>query len=186
MTAAKKGSNNGGGRRTKYNQKKHALIVEALRAGNFNETAAAIGGINPSTHYRWLELGEKGSNGKPPAEPYITFAKDCRNASTEAEMRAVGNIEDAGNGVEEIRTEEEWAWKTDKDGKHGKMVLVAKKKTTSTKKDWRASSWLLERREAARWATRNRLAVEHSGEITQTVVLHDGPAPHAEGEDEGV
>lgn len=157
------------GRKSKYSQARHGTIVEALRAGNFNEAACQAAGIDGSTFYRWLERGEEGE------EPYATFRADVEDAQCEAEMRAVSGVERAADGLEETTVEEAW-----EKNKEGLLVLVSKKSKRTTSYDWRAAAWLLERRNAARWASRQRLAVDHSGEIKQTVIIHDGPAPHAE------
>lgn len=72
------------GRPTKLTPEIQAKIVEALRAGNYIETAAAYAGINKTTLYDWLKRGARDKSG-----PYHTFSNAVEKAMADAEMRDV-------------------------------------------------------------------------------------------------
>ena len=62
-------------------------IVQAIRAGNYAESAARAAGIAASTYYRWMERGERESAGA-----FREFAEAVRLAEAEAEVHAVAII----------------------------------------------------------------------------------------------
>lgn len=180
------------GRRSSYTAERHGTIVEAIRAGQWNYVACRKAGISTSTFRSWMTKGGDDEyvadqHKVEPREPYISFARDVRQAAVEAEERAIGTVEEAAEGLPEVKTHEEYAVECDKDGNPipgGELFVVKKTVTRSTSRDWRAAAWLAERRSATRWAGRTKMAVEHSGQVQQSVVIHDGPAPRPdEGEE---
>lgn len=62
-------------------------IVEALRAGNYIETASAYAGISKQTLYNWLRKGARASSGK-----YKEFSDAVIQAEAEADVRDVATI----------------------------------------------------------------------------------------------
>jgi transposase len=52
-----------GGRPTKLTREIMSKICDALRAGNYRETAAAFAGVRKSTFYEWLRRGARASRG---------------------------------------------------------------------------------------------------------------------------
>lgn len=165
---------------SKYNDDRHRVIVTALRAGNFMWVAAHLAGISESTLKRWIDKGQgKYRNDRGvvvPADPrYKQLANDVRDAMAAAEARAVAQVEEGAAGAVEEEVHEEW-----EKNKEGEMVLKRKRKKSTQNKDWRAAAFLLERRHSTRWGQRNRMEVEQNINLTQTVVVHEGPAPHPE------
>jgi transposase len=80
-------------RPTKLTEKVHERILQAIRAGNYVESAAVAAGIAPSTFYRWLERGRVESGGI-----YHALEEDVRRAEAEAEVHAVAVIRKAMPG----------------------------------------------------------------------------------------
>lgn len=81
------------GRKTKLNEDTQARIVEAIRAGNYLDTAARYAGIDPVTFFRWMERGARED-----AEPlYAEFREAVEEAKASAEVRAVLRIQQAAN-----------------------------------------------------------------------------------------
>ena len=56
-----------------------AALVDALRAGHYQEQAARLAGISPSTFYDWKDRGESGE------QPYSEFLEAIERARAEAE-----------------------------------------------------------------------------------------------------
>lgn len=78
-----------GGRPSKLTPEAQARIIEALRAGNYQESAAAYAGVGVATFYRWMERGKRDD-----AEPeYREFREAVERARAEAEVRNVGLIQ---------------------------------------------------------------------------------------------
>lgn len=121
-------------------------ICNALRSGNTARTAATLGLVSEKTYYEWLRRGEAGE------EPFCSFRQAVEEAQEEAQRAALAAIQKAANGwmeetVEEFKTEKGSFTKT-------KRVL---------RRDWKAASWFLERRNPAEWGSRQK--VEHSGSV---------------------
>jgi hypothetical protein len=79
------------GRPPKLTAETQARIIEALRAGNYQETAAAYAGVHVATFHRWMANGAQ-----PDADPlYRDFRNAVEKARSEAEVRNVALIQRA-------------------------------------------------------------------------------------------
>lgn len=81
------------GRPEKLTPELQQKIVDALRLGNYIETAAAYAGVSKTTIYDWLKKGARSKKGK-----YKDFSNAVEKALAEAEMRDVALI---GNAAKE-------------------------------------------------------------------------------------
>jgi len=79
-------------RPTKLTPETKDKIIQAIAAGNYQETAAKYAGINPNTFYTWMKLGEN-KKGKP---AYREFREAVEKARAQAEVRNVALIQQAG------------------------------------------------------------------------------------------
>jgi hypothetical protein len=70
----------------------HALIVAAVRSGNYVTTAAGLAGIHVQTLYRWLSKGESDEDSK-----YRQFYLDMQMAEAESEVSIVSIVRAAAN-----------------------------------------------------------------------------------------
>lgn len=77
-------------RPTKLSDETLRKITNALRAGNYIETAARYAGIASSTLYEWLDRGERGERG------YVEFYEQVELARAEAEVSDVAHLRIAG------------------------------------------------------------------------------------------
>lgn len=75
------------GRPTKLNPEMQAKICDALRAGNYLETAAAFAGIDKTTLFDWLRRGARNSSGI-----HHEFSRAVEKAMADAETRDVALI----------------------------------------------------------------------------------------------
>lgn len=123
------------GRPTKLNYGVQEKIVQAIKAGNYIETAAAYAGISKSTLYEWLKRGERENQRvaknpryriKKSEKPYVEFSNAIEKALAEAEIRDVAII---GKAAEE---------------------------------QWQAAAWRLERKFPDKWGRR---VLEHKGSL---------------------
>jgi len=78
------------GRPTKLTPEVQDRIIQALKAGNYVETAAEYAGIGKTTFYRWMEQGKQASRGI-----YREFRDAVMRARAEAEARNVAIIQQA-------------------------------------------------------------------------------------------
>ena len=131
------------GRPTKLDYKVQEKIVQAIKAGNYIETAAAYAGISKSTLYDWLKRGEREKQrvAKNPRykirkseKIYVEFSDAVEKALAEAEVRDV--------------------------------LLIGK----AAEEQWQAAAWRLERKFPDRWGRR---VIEHSGDININNPLKD-------------
>lgn len=72
------------GRPTKLTPEVQERICQAIRAGNYYESACAYAGIAYSTFREWMVKGEKAKSGK-----YREFMEAIKKAEYEAEVRMV-------------------------------------------------------------------------------------------------
>jgi hypothetical protein len=80
------------GRQTKLTPELQDRILAALRAGNYQETAAVYGGISRDTFYYWLERGRD-----EPESIYSDFSDAVEKAKADAEVRDVALIDKAAH-----------------------------------------------------------------------------------------
>jgi len=77
-------------RQTKLTPEVQDKIVSALRAGNYQETAANFAGISKPTFYGWMQRGRT-----EPDSIYSVFLDAVEKAKAEAEVRDVTLIDKA-------------------------------------------------------------------------------------------
>jgi len=76
------------GRPTKLTPEVHDLIVSAVRAGNYMETAAAFAGVHKATLFAWLKRGATSKKNSA----YVRFHDAVKKATAEAEVRDIQTI----------------------------------------------------------------------------------------------
>jgi transposase len=81
------------GRTTKLTPQIQQKIVDAIKAGNYQETAATYAGITPSTFYRWMQQAEQPRAPRPLRE----FREAVLEARAQAEVRNVALVQKAAN-----------------------------------------------------------------------------------------
>lgn len=74
------------GRPTKLTPEVQAVIIEAVEAGNYFETAAMLAGICKATLYNWIESGEAGEL------PFAEFLDALKSAESKAEAAALAVV----------------------------------------------------------------------------------------------
>lgn len=81
------------GRPTSLTPEVLAVIVDAVRKGNYFRTAAQLAGICERTFYSWQERGLKGE------EPYSEFLHAVKSAEAEAESKLLDEIRCAQGSI---------------------------------------------------------------------------------------
>lgn len=77
-------------RKSKLTPKRRKLIVEAIKDGNTNETAARLAGISEATLYNWLAKGRDEENGD-----YRKLLEEVEAAEAEAMAFMVDKVKQA-------------------------------------------------------------------------------------------
>ena len=75
---------------TKFNPETCHKIIQAIKQGNYQKTAAALAGIDESTYYRWVERGKEAKSGK-----YCEFYKSIKKAEEFAKAYYLQQIREA-------------------------------------------------------------------------------------------
>ncbi|HXF72327.1 MAG TPA: hypothetical protein VNO79_06935 [Actinomycetota bacterium] len=149
-------------RPTKLSPEVQARICQAIRAGNYRETAARYAGIGISTFYAWLQRGERAAEelarlGELPRRALLAEArarglKLPRRAKTADLPRLLLGEEAAflefRDAVERALVEAE-------------VADVALIERAAQEGHWQAAAWRLERMFPDRWGRRR---IEHTGE----------------------
>lgn len=78
------------GRKSKLTEERQERILQAIRAGNYIETAALHAGISEGTFHRWMQEGERAKTGKK-----REFYEAVKKARADAETRTVAIISNA-------------------------------------------------------------------------------------------
>ncbi len=81
------------GRPTKLTPEVHERIVQAVKAGNYVQSACRFAGVSTSTYYRWLDRASE-----EPGSAYARFRYGVEKAEAEAEVYAVAIIRKAMPG----------------------------------------------------------------------------------------
>lgn len=134
-------------RPTKLTPELQEKICQAIRAGNYIETAAAYAGISKVTLHEWMRRGRRETERVEKAEgrakvrkkeaPFVGFLNSVEKALAEAEVRDVFII---GKAAEE---------------------------------NWQAAAWRLERKFPDRWGRRERWRPEEQETGTKVVIIND-------------
>ncbi len=110
-------------------------IITALTAGNYQDVAAAYGGVSPAAFYKWCDRGriererrEQGHAARADETIYVEFVEAVESARSQAEVRAVALINQAAQGG-----------------------------------TWQAAAWFLERSHPHRWGRFQRTEVTGKG-----------------------
>jgi transposase len=80
------------GRKTKLTKQVQQKIVDAVRAGNYLEVAAAYAGVGENTLHEWIARGEGRDTHRSKTALYTDFAEAVKMARAEAEATAVAVV----------------------------------------------------------------------------------------------
>lgn len=150
-----------GGRPTKLTAKLRDRIADAIRAGNYVETAAALAGVSKKTLYNWMRRGARAryrADGTPYKvdRPYVEFLHAVEKAQAEAIDRDLSVIDRAAQGGRTIRTVKR---KFERDGDDLQLIeeILEVKEAAP---EWHAAAWRLERRNPAMFGRRVSVDIE--------------------------
>lgn len=101
-----------GGRPTKFTPERTEKLLQALRGGNYRDTACKYAGISHTTFHKWMKIGH--SEGAPPE--YVEFVEAVEKAEADAEVFDIALIRQAATGgnwqaaawVRERKNPEKW------------------------------------------------------------------------------
>lgn len=83
----------GRGRPSQFNQERATRLIQAVRGGNYLQTAAAFAGISYSTLRRWILKADD-----PEAPPeYVIFKEELEKARADAEVAALAKVQKAAS-----------------------------------------------------------------------------------------
>ena len=81
-------------RPSKFTPEVRTRILQALQAGNYQDTACHYAGISPATFYRWMAESEL-----PDADPeLLAFREEVNKSRADAEARNIALIQQAAQG----------------------------------------------------------------------------------------
>lgn len=75
---------------TKFNPETCHKIIQALEAGNYRKTAAALAGVSERTFYSWIKKAESHKTGK-----YVQFLQSVKKAEEKAKAYHLQQIRKA-------------------------------------------------------------------------------------------
>lgn len=123
------------GRPTKFTPDRTERLIEAIRAGNYRITACQYAGISKHTLRNWIAIAQG-----PDAPPeYLDFLDALEKAEAEAEAYDLALIRNAARGEKDANGE------------------------YTTKPQWQAAAWRLERKNPERWGRRDATKIELTG-----------------------
>lgn len=138
----------GPGRPTKFSPAIAKRIVDAVRMGNYLETAAGLAGLSKETLREWLTQGARMRETDPATltieqKRRVDFSVSVEKAILEAEERDLARVDLAAQGydVEKVKTVE---------SPTGSETTITKEKRF----EWQAAAWRLERRSPKKWGRR--------------------------------
>ncbi len=133
------------GRSTKLTEQLQTRIIEALRSGMTEESAARTAGISPASYWAWKRRAEEALAAGDESESeqkYIAFRDAVARAWDEAHLVLAASVRQAGVPHDVTTT-------TEVHRPDGRIEVTTK---TVREHDWRAAAWILERRHPQEWA----------------------------------
>lgn len=171
----------GRGRPSKFTLATRQRILNAIRAGNYLETAAAYGLVHYDTLNEWLKFGDDISRSLPAEEDtraaavaalapiereYLEFSDAVKEERAKAEMEAVMSVRAIGQGRPARIVK----------GEGGQSIEVKELPAI-----WQANAWFLERSFPDRWG-RRVIQKEISGPGGKAIAFKDETAPITDAE----
>lgn len=136
-------------RPTKLTPELQERLLADIRIGLPYAKAAERAGITETSFYNWKERGQTEKSGI-----YFEFLKEVKKAVTDAMLRNVGLILQAGQGGKEF-TETKRVYEIDDKGNQTVTQEIITKKEAAPQ--WQALAWLLERRHPSEWGRKDKL-----------------------------
>ena len=123
-------------------------ICNWLKLGYYQEDAAIMAGISPSTYYEWMKKGESERIALDSGEDALALPEHPLPASEEepSEIEFVYRFMEFSEAVKKARAEAE--------GAHIRNIRKAADNGV-----WQASAWFLERSHPKKWGKRSQLDV---------------------------
>ena len=123
-------------------------ICNWLKLGYYQEDAAIMAGISPSTYYEWMKKGEQERVALEEGEKALTLPDTSLPASEDGtpEIELIYPFLEFSEAVKKARAEAE--------GAHIKNIRKAADNGV-----WQASAWFLERSHPKKWGKRSQLDV---------------------------
>lgn len=109
--------------KSKLTPKLQARVVLALKNGNYQDTAARLSGIAPSTFYDYIQRGERDIAEGNRHTPHAVFSESVKNARAEAEVMLLANIVRAGSRPENWQASA-WVLERTMPAKYGRRTEV--------------------------------------------------------------
>lgn len=143
------------------------VVLQALRAGNYVEVAAAAAGIHRDTLRDWIRVGQRAPvvaakeqrRLTPHESRCVAFSVAVARTVAEAEVYDIARIQEAGlePSVKRVTVTREVPIA----GEDGKVTIhkSVEVREEQLPPDWRALAWRRERRSSRRWGQRGALQV---------------------------
>ncbi len=135
------------GRKTKLTPEIQDTICNWLKLGYYQEDAAIMSGISPSTFYDWLKKGDEEDNQLDATKELPSSQHPLPALPEDSDIEIVHVYSEFSEAVKKARAEAE--------GAHIKNIRKAADNGT-----WQASAWFLERSFPKKWGKRSTLDIE--------------------------
>lgn len=157
------------GRSTKLNPDTQEIIIEAISSGNYQETAAALAGIEERTFYNWMKRGEneaKRLEQNPRLRPqqsekiYLQFFQAVKKALASSEARDIAVVDQAAQGG--VLVAKKTVTKRT-ESKNGAVTETTIEEESYLPPQWQAAAWRLERKFPDKFGKKDKSHVELTG-----------------------
>lgn len=161
-------------RKSKLNDEKHKIIVEAIRKGNFGSTAAGLAGISERSYWRYLQQGEEAASVIEKWEDRVEEWNELSDKARRANYHLKPQEKDQP-------TEDQWRkWRLWQDIKKAESQAEAKAvdiiHQIAEEGTFQAAAWYLERKFPKKWGRQDKSTVTYQGNIEHTHTLNSGPS----------
>lgn len=139
------------GRKTKLTPEIQETICNWLKLGYYQEDAAVMAGISPSTYYDWLKKGAEEDSKQDEIKALGPGESPLPAIKEDSDIELVYIYSEFSEAVARARAEAE--------GAHIKNIRRAADNGT-----WQASAWFLERSFPKKWGKRSTLDIDAQGD----------------------
>jgi hypothetical protein len=160
--------------KSKLTDKRHMIIVEAIKKGNFGSTAASLAGISERSYWRYLQQGEEAA---PIIEEWNDLIEDW-NSLTDKQKIKNQHLKPSEKNQPNPDQIAKWLFwqdikKAEAEAEAEALNIIHQIAKEGT---FQAAAWYLERKFPSKWGRQDKSTVTYQGNIEHNHTLSSGPS----------
>ena len=160
--------------KSKLTEKRHQIIVDAIKKGNFGSTAASLAGISERSYWRYLQQGEEAA---PIIENWNDLVDDW-NSLTDKQKIKNQHLKPSEKDQPNPDQIAKWLFwqdikKAEAEAEAEALNIIHQIAKEGT---FQAAAWYLERKFPSKWGRQDKSTVTYQGNVEHNHTLSSGPS----------